>query len=94
MFFEIIGYFFLLSGLFAIFSGIVGMMRFTDFFTKIHAAGVIESFGVPLSLIGIACLAPSLSFSVKALLAAILIIILSPVATHALAKAALTARKT
>lgn len=39
---SIIGYGLTLLGIIAIFSGIVGLFRFPDFYTKIHAASVIE----------------------------------------------------
>lgn len=76
-------------GLFAIFSGIIGFFRFPDFYTKLHAASIIESFGVPLCLVGFACLSTKLIICFKLILAVLLIFLLNPVATHALSKASL-----
>jgi len=84
-----IGILLVIIGLFAIFSGIIGFFRFPDFYTKLHAASVIESFGVPLCLIGFACLSTELINCFKLILASLLIFLLNPVATHALGKASL-----
>jgi len=91
MILNYIGILLVVVGLFAIFSGIIGFFRFPDFYTKLHAASVIESFGVPLCLVGFACLSTEFANSLKLILAAALIFLLNPVATHALGKASLFA---
>ncbi|MFU7500712.1 MULTISPECIES: Na+/H+ antiporter subunit G [unclassified Candidatus Tisiphia] len=91
--FFVIGYGLILLGIIAIFSGIVGLFRFPDFYTKIHAASIIECCGVPLSLVGLAFLQHDFTSSFKLVFASILILILNPVSTHAIGKAALL-RKT
>lgn len=87
--FQIIGWGLILLGLAAIFSGVIGLFRLADFYSKLHASGVIECCGLPLSLIGLACLQQSFACSFKLVLAAILILLLSPVSTNLLGKAAL-----
>lgn len=84
-----IGYALILLGLFVILSAIVGLFRFPDFYSKIHAASLVDSLGMPSSLIGLALLQDSYLGMVKLFIGAILILILGPVITHALAKAAL-----
>lgn len=84
-----IGYGLITLGMMAIFSGVAGFFRFPDFYTKIHAAGVIESCGVPLSLAGLAFLQTDFISVFKLLFAIVLILILNPISTHAIAKAAL-----
>lgn len=86
---HILGYILSIAGIFAVFSGIVGMFKFPDFRTKIHAASIIDSCGVPCILLGLACLQPHLLASFKLVLAAIFVWILTPVASHALGKASL-----
>ncbi|WP_341757123.1 MULTISPECIES: Na+/H+ antiporter subunit G [unclassified Candidatus Tisiphia] len=86
---SIIGYGLIILGIIAIFSGIIGLFRFPDFYTKIHAASVIECCGVPLSLVGLAFLQHDFTSSFKLVFAAILILILNPVSTHAIGKASL-----
>lgn len=86
------GYSLITLGMIAIFSGIIGFFRFPDFYTKIHAAGVIESCGVPLSLVGLAFLQNDFISAFKLALVVILILILNPISTHAIAKAALLSK--
>ncbi|XVN41234.1 MAG: Na+/H+ antiporter subunit G [Rickettsia endosymbiont of Argas persicus] len=89
MILQFIGILLIITGLFAILSGIIGFFRFSNFYTKLHAASVIESFGVPICLIGFACLTENILSCFKLVLAALLIFLLNPVATHALGKGSL-----
>lgn len=84
-----IGYCFIILGIIAIFSGIIGFFRLPDFYTKIHTASLIECCGVPLSLLGLAFLQDDFSSSFKLIFAVILIWLLNPIATHAIGKASL-----
>ena len=75
--------------LFLIISGAVGVLRFPDFFTRMHAAGVTETLATTLILLGLMLLAGWSIMSFKLLLILLFILITSPVASHALTKAAL-----
>jgi multicomponent Na+:H+ antiporter subunit G len=86
---DIIGCGLIGLGLIAIFSGIIGLFRLADFYSKIHASSLIECCGVPLSLIGLAFLQKDFTSSFKLVFATILILLLNPVSTHAIAKASL-----
>jgi len=79
----------LLTGSFLIFSGGLGVLRFPDFFTRIHAAGVTEPLAAGSILIGLMILAGWSIASFKVLLILLFILLTSPTATHALAKSAL-----
>ena len=79
----------LLLGAFLIISGAVGVLRFPDFFTRMHAAGVTETLATTLILLGLMLLAGWRIMSFKLLLILLFILITSPVASHALTKAAL-----
>lgn len=84
----------LLGGSFLCLSGAVGLWRFPDFYSRIHAAGVTDTLGASLILAGLmlqSLLLVQQSWLVFAKLLLILIFMLltSPTATHALAKAAL-----
>ncbi|WPY00235.1 Putative MnhG-like Na(+)/H(+) antiporter subunit G [Candidatus Trichorickettsia mobilis] len=89
---TLIGWGLIIFSLFIIFSAIIGLFRFPDFYTKIHAAGLIDSCGLPSALIGLSCLQHNPLTSFKLILAAIAVLLLNPVATTALAKAALLAK--
>lgn len=83
------GWCLIIIGLFVVFSGIVGMFRFPNFYTKLHGAGVIDACGIPLCLVGLAFLQQNTVNSLKLVVATIFILLLNPVATHALARASL-----
>jgi len=87
--FQIIGSILILFGMIFIFSGVIGFFRLPGFYTKLHVAGLIECCGIPLCLIGLACLNHSTTGSFKLCFAALLVLLLSPVSTHALGKAAI-----
>ncbi|WP_438952343.1 monovalent cation/H(+) antiporter subunit G [Porticoccus sp.] len=79
----------LLLGAFLMLSGGVGVLRFPDFFTRMHAAGVTETLATTLILFGLMLIAGWNIVSFKLVLILLFIMITSPVASHALAKAAL-----
>jgi multicomponent Na+:H+ antiporter subunit G len=76
-------------GLLFIFCGMVAIFRFPDFYTKLHAASVIECFAVPLCFIGLALLQDDINSSIKLVFISVLVFILNPVSTHALGRASL-----
>ena len=82
--------FFVSSGVFFLLMGAIGLLRFPDFYTRMHAAGKCDTLGSFLVLFGLALYAgPSLT-AVKILLIGFFIFVTSPTATHAMARAAYT----
>lgn len=79
-------------GLFFVLSGVIGLIRFTGFYNKLHAASVIDSCGVPISLFGLALLQSDFASFAKLLFAAVLVFILNPVATFALGRASIESK--
>ena len=77
-----------LGGIFCVI-GAIGLLRMPDFFTRMHAASVIETLGAGLILLGLCLQAGWTLITVKLLMLGVLILFASPTATHALAKAAL-----
>ena len=69
--------------------GAVGLVRMPDFYTRMHAASVIETLGVGPILLGLVLQAGLSLVAVKLLIIALLIFFASPTATHALARAAM-----
>jgi len=82
-----IGFILIVIGLGFIASGIVGLIRFRNFYTKIHASGVIECCGIPFCLVGLSFLQSDFSSAFKLIIITIGILLLSPVSMHALARA-------
>jgi len=69
--------------------GAVGLLRMPDFYTRMHAASVIETLGAGLILVGLMLQAGFTLVAVKLLMVGVLIFFASPTATHALARAAM-----
>jgi multicomponent Na+:H+ antiporter subunit G len=84
----------LLLGAFLVLSGGIGVMRFPDFFTRMHAAGVTETLATTLIVLGLMLFAGWTIVSFKLLLILLFILITSPVSSHALTKAALHGKLT
>lgn len=86
---SLVSQFCLALGAFLIFSGGVGVLRFPDFYTRMHAAGVTETLAAALILVGLMILAGWSLVLFKLVLILLFIMITSPTASHALAKSAL-----
>ena len=80
----------LILGGFICFSGAIGMHRFPDFFSRMHAASVTDTLGSALILFGLMLqVNGQYIVLVKLVLIFLFILLTSPTASHALAKAAL-----
>ena len=82
----------LAAGALLIISGGVGVLRFPDFYTRMHAAGVTETLAPILILAGLMLMAGWGLVLFKLFLIILFIMITSPTASHALAKSALHGR--
>ena len=79
----------LLIGSFLCLSGGVGLLRFPDFYTRMHAVGVTDTLAAAMILIGLMLQNPEGLVQLKLLMILLMTIFISPVASHALAKTAL-----
>ena len=68
--------------------GAVGLIRMPDFYTRMHAASVVDTLGAGLILAGLMLQAGLTLVSAKLLIIGLLIFFTSPTATHALVRAA------
>jgi multicomponent Na+:H+ antiporter subunit G len=75
-------------GVFFLFMGALGLLRFPDFYTRMHAAGKCDTLGSLLVFLGLAIYQGFDLVSLKLLLIALFIFLTSPTATHAMAWAA------
>ena len=87
-FLDILSWTFFLLGSLFVFSGSLGLVRFPDFYTRIHAAGVTDTFGSELIIVAMALQTESFTTLIKLFLIALFLLLTSPVATHAIAHAA------
>lgn len=79
---------FLLIGSFLCVSGGVGILRFPDFYTRMHAVGVTETLATAMILIGLMLQNPDGLVVLKLMIILLMTLFISPTASHALANAA------
>ena len=82
-----------MSGLIFVLAGTIGVLRLPDFYTRLHAAGMTDTLGAELILLGLIFQADKLGVApwqviAKLLLVAFFLFVTSPTATHAVAHAA------
>ena len=69
--------------------GAIGILRFPDCYTRMHAAGKCDTLGSLLVVGGLACYHGVSLESAKIVFIAVFVFLTSPTATHAIARAAL-----
>jgi multicomponent Na+:H+ antiporter subunit G len=85
---EILSWVFILSGSVFLLVGGIGLIRLPDFYTRIHAAGMTDTMGAWLVLVGLMFTAGWSLVMVKLVMLLFFLAVTSPLASHALAKAA------
>ena len=87
---DLLGYILIFTGLVFFLGTTIGLLRFPDFYTRMHAAGKGDTLSTVLILIGCICLNSTqedglgLLLALKILLIINFILIGSPTATHAM----------
>ncbi len=76
------------AGLFFVLAGTLGVLRLPDFYTRLHAAGMTDTLGVELILLGLIVQSGFTQLSLKLLMVSFFLLLTSPTATHAVANAA------
>lgn len=75
-------------GLLLIAGGALGLLRFPDLYTRLHAANVADVVGSVVVVLGLVIAAPDWGVAVRLLLLAALLMALGPTLTHLVAQAA------
>jgi multicomponent Na+:H+ antiporter subunit G len=75
-------------GVFFAFTGSLGMIRFPDFYTRLHPAGKTDTLGQFLILVGAMFQASDPILAVKLFITSMLMFVTAPTATHAVTQAA------
>jgi len=88
---DILSWIFLVAGSGFCLIGGLGLLRMPYVFTRLHAVSVIETLGMGFIILGLILQAGFTLVAAKLIIIAALILLTSPVATHALAQAALHA---
>ena len=87
--FDLLSWISLMAGSLFLIIGTIGLIRFPDFFTRLHASSVVDTSGCILIMFGLMLQSGLSIVTVKLILVVIFILFTTPTATHALAKAAL-----
>ena len=85
---DVLGWGCIVSGSVFIIIGGVGLLRLPDFYTRIHAAGITDTVGSWLIVIGLMSQAGLTLTAARLAILLFLLVATSPLASHALAKAA------
>ncbi|MEZ5960214.1 MAG: monovalent cation/H(+) antiporter subunit G [Hyphomonadaceae bacterium] len=75
-------------GLIVIAGGALGLLRFPDLYTRLHAANVADVVGPVVVVLGLSIAAPDLGIALRLLLLAALMIAIGPTLLHSVAQAA------
>ncbi len=84
-------------GLLFFFGGAVGIIRFPDFYSRLHPAGKLDTAGLLFSMAGMALYAAqdysldSVLTAIKIMMIVVFVFMTSPTATHAIIDAGFTA---
>ena len=76
------------TGILFTWAGAIGLLRFPDFHTRLHAAGVTETLGMGATIAGLMLHAGPGQAALKLLLLSLFLFATAPIASHALAAAA------
>jgi len=85
---DVIAIVFVLTGFFFFTTATLGLLRFPDFFARLHATGKGDTLAVLLSLTGLAVYHGFSLTSVKIVFIAVFMFLAQPTATHAISRAA------
>jgi multicomponent Na+:H+ antiporter subunit G len=88
MILDVISGLLLAAGALFLLTGAVGVVRLPDFFTRVHAAGITDTAGAGLILLGLLLRSPGWETSVRLAIIMLALVITAPTATHILVHAA------
>ncbi len=85
---DIISWVLLVTGSFFVITGAIGLLRLPDFYTRVHAASITDTVGAWLILLGLLLQVEHTLVGIKLVLILLFLVLTSPLASHALTKAA------
>lgn len=86
---DALSWVFLSAGGFLVVVGGIGLLRMPDLYTRMHAAGVADTMGTGLILVGLMFQSDDWLVTVKLLLILYFFVFTNPTSTHAVARSAL-----
>jgi len=78
----------LILGSFFCLVGSIGLIRLPDFYSRVHAAGVVDSLGAILILLGLMTQTQDIIVIIKLVFILLFLMLTGPTAVHALARTA------
>ena len=75
-------------GVISVLIGALGLIRLPDVYSRIHAAGIIDTAGVAFFILGMICLSGWSLVTMKLILIGIFLFFTSPISGHAIARVA------
>jgi multicomponent Na+:H+ antiporter subunit G len=85
---HLVGQWLVAAGVAVAIVGAIGIVRFPDVYTRLHAAGVTDTGGATLAIIGLMLVSGLSLVTLKLAILWVFLMLTSPVASHALANAA------
>lgn len=85
---NFLGWILLLLGSFFCLVGSIGLIRLPDFYSRVHAAGVVDSLGAILILLGLMTQTQDFIVIIKLVFILLFMMLTGPTAVHALARSA------
>jgi multicomponent Na+:H+ antiporter subunit G len=85
---DLIEVLFIVIGSFFSLTAAIGFLRFPDFFTRMHSAGKVSSFGIGFYLLALIVKYPNLDVIVKSLLCLFFIVLTTPLSAQMLMRVA------
>lgn len=84
---EIVAYLFMAVGSFFAIVTVIGLIRFPDVYTRIHAASVVLTISAVFITLGVAIYVWEFFISLKIIFIALFFLLLNPMSTHSIARA-------
>lgn len=84
----ILSWILIFTGIFLCFTAVLGLLRLPDLYTRIHAAGISDTYGVGLVVFGLILQTGISLISFKLIFIVLLLWYTSPISSHSLLKAA------
>jgi len=85
---AVLTWFFIVAGSLFLLVGGIGILRLPDFYSRIHPAGITDTVGAWLLLVGLMFASDTWLVTVKLMMLLLFLAVTSPLSGHALAKAA------
>ncbi len=85
---ALLGYILIAIGIIFVYIGFIGVFRFRNFYARILSAADVDTVGLLTILFGVCLVSGFRTFTLKVLLVVVMVILMNPIVTSAIAKSA------